>query len=56
MVKERNVVVCILLTIITCGIYGIIWFVSLLISIFIFGLGHIIAILSQINKTLEKFQ
>ena len=29
MVKERNVVVCILLTIITCGIYGIIWFVSL---------------------------
>ena len=34
----------------------IIWFVSLLISIFIFGLGHIVAILSQINKKLEKFK
>ena len=28
-IKERNIVVCILLTIITCGIYGIIWFVNL---------------------------
>lgn len=27
MVKERNIVVCILLTIITCGIYGIYWFI-----------------------------
>ena len=29
MIKERNIVVCILLTIITCGIYGIYWFVTL---------------------------
>ena len=28
-IKERNIVVCILLTIITCGIYGIIWFINL---------------------------
>lgn len=27
-IKERNIVVCILLTIITCGIYGIVWFIS----------------------------
>lgn len=29
MIKKRNLVTCILLTIITCGIYGIIWFVNL---------------------------
>lgn len=29
MVKERNVVVAILLSIITCGIYAIFWFISL---------------------------
>lgn len=29
MVKERNIGVCIILTIFTCGIYGIFWFVSL---------------------------
>ncbi|MEE0700289.1 MAG: DUF4234 domain-containing protein [Bacilli bacterium] len=29
MVKERSIPVCILLTIVTCGIYGIIWFISL---------------------------
>lgn len=28
-IKERNIVVCILLSIITCGIYGIVWFISL---------------------------
>ena len=28
-IKERNIVVCILLTIVTCGIYGIIWFISM---------------------------
>lgn len=27
--KERNIVVSIILTIVTCGIYGIYWFVSL---------------------------
>lgn len=27
--KDRNIVVCVLLSIFTCGIYGIIWFVSL---------------------------
>lgn len=27
--KERNIVTCILLTIITCGIYGIYWFIVL---------------------------
>lgn len=29
MVKERNIAVCIVLTIITCGIYGIYWFIVL---------------------------
>ena len=29
MIKERNIVVCILLSIITCGIYGIYWFITL---------------------------
>lgn len=28
-IKERNIVVCILLSIVTCGIYGIVWFISL---------------------------
>lgn len=28
-IKERNIAVCIILTIITCGIYGIVWFVSM---------------------------
>lgn len=28
-IKERNIVVCILLSVITCGIYGIVWFVSM---------------------------
>lgn len=28
-IKERNIAVCIILTIITCGIYGIVWFVSI---------------------------
>ena len=29
MVKEKNIATCIILTIVTFGIYGIIWFVSL---------------------------
>lgn len=29
MIKERSIGVCILLTIVTCGIYGIYWFVVL---------------------------
>lgn len=29
MVKERSVVLCIILSIITCGLYGIYWFISL---------------------------
>mgnify|MGYP003571614322 CR=1 FL=1 len=29
MIKERNIVVCILLSIITCGIYGLYWFIVL---------------------------
>jgi len=28
-VQERNIVTCILLSIVTCGIYGIIWFIGL---------------------------
>ena len=28
-IKNRNIVTCILLTIITCGIYGIYWFIML---------------------------
>ncbi len=27
--QERNIVTCIILTIVTCGIYGIVWFVGL---------------------------
>ena len=33
----------------------VIWFVSLLVSIFFFAIGHIIAILKEINKKLMKF-
>ncbi len=29
MVKERNIAMCVILSIITCGIYGIIWFVNI---------------------------
>lgn len=29
MIKKKNVVVCILLSLVTCGIYGIMWFISL---------------------------
>jgi hypothetical protein len=29
MVQERNIVVCILLSLITCGLYGIYWFICL---------------------------
>lgn len=29
MIKERNIAVCIILTIVTCGIYGIYWFICL---------------------------
>ena len=29
MVKNRNVAICIILTLITCGIYGLYWFVCL---------------------------
>lgn len=33
-----------------------IWFVSLLVSLFIYSIGHIIALLTEINKKLSKFQ
>lgn len=29
MVKEKNIATCVILSIVTCGIYGIIWFVNL---------------------------
>ena len=29
MIKEKNIVTAILLTIVTCGIYGIIWFINI---------------------------
>ena len=29
MVKERNIAVCIILSLVTCGIYGIYWFICL---------------------------
>ena len=32
-----------------------IWFISLLISIFFFGIGHIVSLLSEISKKLGKF-
>lgn len=34
----------------------VIWFISLLISLFIFAIGHIIALLSSINEKLSKFK
>lgn len=33
----------------------VIWFFSLLLSLFIFSIGHIIALLTDINKKLSKF-
>ena len=27
--KEKNIALCIILSIFTCGIYGIIWFISM---------------------------
>lgn len=33
-----------------------IWFVSLLVCVFMFAIGHIIAILSQISEKLDKFK
>lgn len=32
----------------------VIWFISLLVCVFIFAIGHIIAILSQIDEKLKK--
>lgn len=29
MIKEKNIVVCILLSFVTCGIYGIVWFITM---------------------------
>ena len=29
MVKQKSIALCIILTIVTCGIYGIIWFITL---------------------------
>lgn len=29
MVKEKNIATCVILSLVTCGIYGIIWFVAL---------------------------
>ena len=29
MIKERNIVTCIILSIVTCGIYGLYWFITL---------------------------
>lgn len=29
MIKERNIAVCIILSLVTCGIYGLYWFVCL---------------------------
>lgn len=29
MVREKNIATCIILSIITCGIYGIVWFITL---------------------------
>ena len=33
-----------------------IWFVGLLVSVFIFAIGHIIALLTEINEKLKKFK
>lgn len=29
MIAKKNIVTCIILTVITCGIYGIVWFINL---------------------------
>lgn len=29
MIQQKNIVTCIILSIVTCGIYGIIWFIAL---------------------------
>lgn len=29
MVKQKNIALCIILSLVTCGIYGIVWFVNL---------------------------
>ena len=29
MLKEKNIATCVILTIVTCGIYGIVWFISM---------------------------
>ena len=29
MIKDKNILVCILLSFVTCGIYGIIWFINM---------------------------
>lgn len=29
MVREKNIATCVILSIITCGIYGIVWFITL---------------------------
>ena len=29
MIQQRNIALCIILSIVTCGIYGIIWFIKL---------------------------
>lgn len=29
MIKEKNIAVCVILSIITCGIYGLVWFIGL---------------------------
>ena len=34
----------------------VIWFISLLVCVFIFSIGHIIAILSKINEKLDDFK
>lgn len=29
MIQKRNIVTCILLSLVTCGIYGIVWFINM---------------------------
>lgn len=38
------------------SIMFLIWFISLLVSVFIFAIGHIIAILSKIDEKLDNFK
>lgn len=38
------------------SIMFVIWFISLLVCVFIFAIGHIIAILSQISEKLDNFK